>query len=60
MSLSLGKMKLGSNAASDKETQLIVKMKAEIQTECQQINNNLTIFKLDPNSFIEKFQQEIN
>ena len=35
-------------------------MKAEIQTECQQINNNLTIFKLDPNSFIEKFQQEIN
>jgi len=56
MSLSLGKMKLGSNAASDKETQLIVKMKAEIQTECQQINNNLTIFKLDPNSFIEKFQ----
>jgi len=60
MSLSLGKMKLGSNAASDKETQLIVKMKAEIQTECQQINNNLTIFKLDPDSFIEKFQQEIN
>lgn len=61
MSLSLGKMKLpGSTGTSDKETQLIVSMKDEIKTECQRINNNLTIFKLDANSFIDKFQQEIN
>ena len=35
MSLSLGKMKLSSSGTSDKETQLIVKLKEEIKLECQ-------------------------
>jgi hypothetical protein len=63
MSLSLGKLMIGKNqnvSTQEREAMEVELVNKDLKNECQRINNSLTLFKLDYESYKQRFAEEIN